>query len=60
MLVEVGIAMIYDRIAKPMNVRDWRDADPADTQWLYAREQDYWVRELAWDASKGVLMVSSP
>jgi len=34
-----------------MNVRDWRDADPADTQWLYAREQDYWVRELAWDAS---------
>lgn len=34
-----------------MNLRDWRDADPADTQWLYAREQDYWVRELAWDAS---------
>lgn len=34
-----------------MNVCDWRDADPADTQWLYAREQDYWVRELAWDAS---------
>ena len=34
-----------------MNVRDWRDADPADTQWLYAREQEYWVRELAWDAS---------
>ena len=34
-----------------MNIRDWRDADPADTQWLYAREQDYWVRELAWDAS---------
>jgi ribosomal protein S18 acetylase RimI-like enzyme len=34
-----------------MTVRDWRDADPADTQWLYAREQDYWVRELAWDAS---------
>jgi ribosomal protein S18 acetylase RimI-like enzyme len=34
-----------------MIVRDWRDADPADTQWLYAREQDYWVRELAWDAS---------
>ena len=51
MLVEPGIAMIYDRIAKSMNVRDWRDADPADTQWLYAREQDYWVRELAWDAS---------
>jgi ribosomal protein S18 acetylase RimI-like enzyme len=34
-----------------MNVRDWRDADPADTQVLYAREQEYWVRELAWDAS---------
>jgi ribosomal protein S18 acetylase RimI-like enzyme len=34
-----------------MNVRDWRDADPADTRWLYAREQDFWVRELAWDAS---------
>jgi ribosomal protein S18 acetylase RimI-like enzyme len=34
-----------------MNVCDWRDADPADTQWLYSREQDYWVRELAWDAS---------
>jgi len=34
-----------------MNVRDWRDADPADTQLLYAREQDFWVRELAWDAS---------
>ena len=34
-----------------MNVCDWRDADTADTQWLYAREQDYWVRELAWDAS---------
>jgi len=34
-----------------MKLRDWRDADPADTQWLYAREQDYWVRELAWDAS---------
>jgi ribosomal protein S18 acetylase RimI-like enzyme len=34
-----------------MNVRDWRDAEPADTQLLYAREQDFWVRELAWDAS---------
>ncbi|HEU4691850.1 MAG TPA: GNAT family N-acetyltransferase [Vicinamibacterales bacterium] len=34
-----------------MTVRDWRDADPADTQVLYAREQEYWVRELAWDAS---------
>ena len=34
-----------------MIVRDWRDADPADTQRLYAREQDFWVRELAWDAS---------
>lgn len=42
-----GEAMIHGR----MNVRDWRDADPADTQWLYAREQEYWVRELAWDAS---------
>jgi ribosomal protein S18 acetylase RimI-like enzyme len=34
-----------------MNVRDWRDADPSDTRVLYAREQEYWVRELAWDAS---------
>jgi ribosomal protein S18 acetylase RimI-like enzyme len=34
-----------------MNVRDWRDAEAADTQLLYAREQDFWVRELAWDAS---------
>jgi ribosomal protein S18 acetylase RimI-like enzyme len=34
-----------------MIVRDWRDADPSDTQVLYAREQEYWVRELAWDAS---------
>ncbi|HLG55891.1 MAG TPA: N-acetyltransferase [Vicinamibacterales bacterium] len=34
-----------------MIVRDWRDADAADTQWLYGREQDFWVRELAWDAS---------
>ena len=34
-----------------MDVRDWRDADPADTQLLYAREQDFWVRDLAWDAS---------
>jgi ribosomal protein S18 acetylase RimI-like enzyme len=34
-----------------MTIRDWRDADPADTQVLYAREQEYWVRELAWDAS---------
>jgi len=34
-----------------MNVRDWRDADPSDTQVFYAREQEYWVRELAWDAS---------
>lgn len=32
-------------------VRDWREADPSDTQVLYAREQEYWVRELAWDAS---------
>ena len=32
-------------------VRDWREADPADTQVLYDREQEYWVRELAWDAS---------
>ena len=31
--------------------RDWRDADPSDTRVLYAREQEYWVRELAWDAS---------
>ena len=34
-----------------MNVRDWRDAEPADTQLLYAREQDFWVRDLSWDAS---------
>jgi ribosomal protein S18 acetylase RimI-like enzyme len=34
-----------------MIVRDWRDADAADTQLLYAREQDFWVRELFWDAS---------
>jgi ribosomal protein S18 acetylase RimI-like enzyme len=34
-----------------MDVRDWRDADAADTQLLYAREQDFWVRELTWDAS---------
>jgi ribosomal protein S18 acetylase RimI-like enzyme len=34
-----------------MTVRDWRDADPSDTQVLYAREQEYWVRKLAWDAS---------
>jgi ribosomal protein S18 acetylase RimI-like enzyme len=34
-----------------MTVRDWRDADPSDTRVLYAREQEYWVRELAWDAS---------
>lgn len=34
-----------------MSVYDWRNADPSDTQWLYAREQDYWVRELVWDAS---------
>jgi ribosomal protein S18 acetylase RimI-like enzyme len=34
-----------------MIVRDWRDADPSDTQVFYAREQEYWVRELAWDAS---------
>ena len=34
-----------------MIVRDWRDADPADTQVLYAREQEYRVRELGWDAS---------
>jgi GNAT superfamily N-acetyltransferase len=34
-----------------MRVRDWRDADPSDTQVLYSREQEYWVRELAWDAS---------
>jgi ribosomal protein S18 acetylase RimI-like enzyme len=34
-----------------MIVRDWRDADAADTQLLYALEQDFWVRELAWDAS---------
>ena len=34
-----------------MDVRDWRDADTADTQLFYAREQDFWVRELAWDAS---------
>jgi ribosomal protein S18 acetylase RimI-like enzyme len=32
-------------------IRDWREADPADTQFLYDREQEYWVRELAWDAS---------
>ena len=32
-------------------VRDWREADPADTQVLYDREQEFWVRELAWDAS---------
>lgn len=34
-----------------MTVRDWRDADAADTQVLYDREQEFWVRELAWDAS---------
>ena len=34
-----------------MIVRDWREADVADTQLLYAREQDFWVRELTWDAS---------
>jgi ribosomal protein S18 acetylase RimI-like enzyme len=34
-----------------VTVRSWRDADPADTQFLYDREQEYWVRELAWDAS---------
>jgi ribosomal protein S18 acetylase RimI-like enzyme len=34
-----------------MHVRDWRDADASDTQVLYAREQEFWVRELAWDAS---------
>src|SRR5689334_11339415 len=34
-----------------MIVRDWRDADVGDTQLLYAREQDFWVRELTWDAS---------
>jgi GNAT superfamily N-acetyltransferase len=34
-----------------MTVHDWRDADPSDTQVFYAREQEYWVRELAWDAS---------
>lgn len=34
-----------------MIVRDWRDADPSDTKVFYAREQEYWVRELAWDAS---------
>jgi ribosomal protein S18 acetylase RimI-like enzyme len=34
-----------------MHVRDWRDADAADTQLLYAREQDFWVRDLSWDAS---------
>jgi ribosomal protein S18 acetylase RimI-like enzyme len=34
-----------------MIVRDWRDADRADTQLLYALEQDFWVRELGWDAS---------
>jgi len=34
-----------------MVIRDWRDADPSDTRALYAREQEYWVRELAWDAS---------
>jgi len=34
-----------------MIVRNWRDADPSETQVLYAREQDYWVRELGWDAS---------
>ena len=36
---------------RSVTVRDWRDADPADTQVLYAREQEYWVRELAWDAA---------
>ena len=34
-----------------MTVRDWRDADPSDTLVFYAREQEYWVRELSWDAS---------
>jgi ribosomal protein S18 acetylase RimI-like enzyme len=34
-----------------MDIRDWRDADSADTQLLYAREQDFWVRDLTWDAS---------
>src|SRR5687767_10637806 len=34
-----------------MIIRHCRDADVADTQLLYAREQDFWVRELTWDAS---------
>jgi ribosomal protein S18 acetylase RimI-like enzyme len=34
-----------------VTVRDWREADAADTKVLYDREQEYWVRELAWDAS---------
>jgi hypothetical protein len=34
-----------------MIVRDWRESDATDTQLLYAREQDFWVRELTWDAS---------
>ena len=34
-----------------MIIRDWRDADPSETQVLYAREQEYWVRDLAWDAA---------
>lgn len=34
-----------------MNVRDWRDADPSETRVLYDREQDFWVRQLTWDAS---------
>jgi ribosomal protein S18 acetylase RimI-like enzyme len=34
-----------------MIVRDWKDAAPSDMQRLYAREQDYWTRELHWDAA---------
>jgi ribosomal protein S18 acetylase RimI-like enzyme len=40
-----------------MIVRDWREADPSDTQLLYAREQEFWVRELAWDASSAWLEI---
>lgn len=30
---------------------DWRDAVPSDLEPLYAREQEYWLGELRWDAS---------
>ena len=30
---------------------DWREAVPSEMQPLYAREQEYWLGELQWDAS---------